>query len=66
MREKRAKHMILGIDPHKMSHTVNALDPATNTTAAWRDTNAHRADIRRCARTYQLIHRKSPGEPRRV
>ena len=26
--------MIIGIDPHKMSHTANAVDPATNTTAA--------------------------------
>ena len=24
--------MIIGIDPHKMSHTANAVDPATNTT----------------------------------
>lgn len=26
--------MIIGIDPHKMSHTANAVDPATNSTAA--------------------------------
>lgn len=26
--------MIIGIDPHKMSHTANAVDPTTNTTAA--------------------------------
>ena len=26
--------MIIGIDPHKLSHTANAVDPATNTTAA--------------------------------
>jgi len=26
--------MIIRIDPHKMSHTANAVDPATNTTAA--------------------------------
>ena len=26
--------MIIGIDPHKMSHTANAVDPATNATAA--------------------------------
>jgi hypothetical protein len=25
--------MIIGIDPHKMSHTANAVDPSTNTTA---------------------------------
>ncbi len=25
--------MIIGIDPHKLSHTANAVDPATNTTA---------------------------------
>jgi hypothetical protein len=26
--------MIIGIDPHKMSHTANAVEPATNKTAA--------------------------------
>ena len=26
--------MIIGIDPHKMSHTANAVDPATNSTVA--------------------------------
>ncbi len=26
--------MIIGFDPHKMSHTANAVDPATNSTAA--------------------------------
>jgi transposase len=26
--------MIIGIDPHKMSHTANAVNPATNSTAA--------------------------------
>jgi hypothetical protein len=26
--------MITGIDPHKMSHTANAVDPANNSTAA--------------------------------
>jgi len=26
--------MIIGINPHKMSHTDNAVDPAMNTTAA--------------------------------
>ena len=26
--------MIIGIDPHKMSHTANAVDPSTNSTAA--------------------------------
>ncbi len=26
--------LIIGIDPHKMSHTANAVDPATNSTAA--------------------------------
>lgn len=26
--------MIIGIDPHKMSHTANAVDPATNSAAA--------------------------------
>ena len=26
--------MIIGIDPHKMSHTASAVDPATNSTAA--------------------------------
>jgi transposase len=26
--------MIIGVDPHKMSHTANALDLATNSTAA--------------------------------
>ncbi len=26
--------MIIGIDPHKLSHTANAVDPATNSTAA--------------------------------
>jgi|GEM_PF-2155109 len=29
-----SKQMIIGIDPHKMSHTANAVDPATNTTTA--------------------------------
>lgn len=28
--------LIIGIDPHKMSHTANAVDPATNTTATSR------------------------------
>jgi hypothetical protein len=26
--------MIIGVDPHKRSHTASALDPATNTTVA--------------------------------
>ena len=32
--ERNEQHMIIGIDPHKMSHTANAVNPATNTTAA--------------------------------
>ena len=26
--------MIIGVDPHKMSHTAKAVDPATNSTVA--------------------------------
>ena len=32
--DRNEQQIIIGIDPHKMSHTANAVDPATNTTAA--------------------------------
>lgn len=42
--------MIIGIDPHKMSHTANAVDPATNTTAASLRINASLAGYRELMR----------------
>jgi|TARA_R110002110_G_scaffold80326_1_gene209225 hypothetical protein len=38
--------MIIGIDPHKMSRTANAVDPATNSTAASVRINASLAGYR--------------------
>lgn len=31
---QKEQTMIIGIDPHKLSHTANAVDPATNTTVS--------------------------------
>ncbi|MEQ9323527.1 MAG: IS110 family transposase [Polyangiaceae bacterium] len=42
--------MIIGIDPHKMSHTANAVDPATNTTAASLRVDASLAGYRELVR----------------
>lgn len=42
--------MIIGIDPHKMSHTANAVDPATHTPAASLRINASLAGYRELMR----------------
>ena len=47
--------MIIGIDPHKMSHTADAVDPAMNSTVASLRIDASLAGYRelmRCAKQF--------------
>jgi hypothetical protein len=50
--------MIIEVDPHRMSHTANAVDPATNTTAASLRIDASLVGYRGLVRAKQFPERR--------